>query len=128
MIQAYPPGAKFPKKRSVSSPNSPSAVALIAGAEVGHGNPALLATVDRGPSEPITTRPWNVPWFVSTASPRTRVAVVSTTSSEPSWTALSARAWSILSRRTVNPLNGIAKCLPFGVQIRITGVSISFMR
>src|SRR2546430_120961 len=63
MIHAYPPGARLPKNMSVASLKSPSAVALIAGAEMGHSSPTDFATVDRGPSEPTTTFPWNVPRF-----------------------------------------------------------------
>src|SRR5207245_126548 len=86
MIHAYPPGARLPKNMSVASLNSPSAVALMAGADTGHSRPTDFATVDRGPSDPMTTLPWNVPWFVSTSSPRTPWTVVSVMSSAPSCT------------------------------------------
>src|SRR5207249_1561589 len=42
------------------------------------------------PSEPITTFPWNVPWFVATSSPWTRTTVVSVMISAPSSTACAA--------------------------------------
>src|SRR5436309_3558072 len=128
MIHAYPPGARLPKNMSVASLKSPSAVALIAGAETGHSSPTDFATVDRGPSEPTTTFPWKVPRFVSTPSPRTRTTVVSVMSSAPSCTACAAIPWSILSRRTVKPRNGMSYRRPFGDQIRMTGVSISRTR
>src|SRR3989442_1095507 len=128
MIHAYPPGARLPKNISVASLKSPSAVALIAGAETGHSSPTDFATVDRGPSDPTTTFPWNVPRFVSTSSPRTRTTVVSVISSAPSCTACAAIPWSILSRRTVKPWNGMSYRRPFGDQIRMTGVSISRTR
>src|SRR5438094_1697003 len=128
MIHAYPPGARLPKNMSVASLKSPSAVALIAGAETGHSSPTDFATVDRGPSDPTTTFPWNVPRFVSTSSPRTRTTVVSVISSAPSCTACAAIPWSILSRRTVKPRNGMSYRRPFGDQIRMTGVSISRTR
>src|SRR6266511_2519570 len=52
MIQAYPPGARFPKNMSVAVPKLPSAVALIAGAETGHSRPTDFATVDRDRDDP----------------------------------------------------------------------------
>src|SRR2546427_555700 len=128
MIHAYPPGARLPKNMSVASLKSPSAAALIAGAETGHSSPTDFPTGDPGPSEPTTTFPWNVPRFVSTSSPRTRTTVVSVISSAPSCTACAAIPWSILSRRTVKPWNGMSYRRPIGDQIRMTGVSISRTR
>src|SRR5207247_9020983 len=125
---AAPAPARLPKNMAAASPQSPPAVALIAGAETGHSSPTDFATVDLGPSDPTTTFPWNVPWFVFTSSPRTRTTVVSVISSAPSWTAWAAMPWSILSRRTVNPWNGMSYRRPFGDQIRMIGVSTSRTR
>ena len=124
MIHAYPPGARFPKNRSVTESNSPSIVALIAGPETGHGRPTLRATVERGPSAPMTTLAGTSPWLVTTSGPsRTLWTAVSVRSSAPSATAWSAIAWSILSRRTVYPRKGTSQCRPAGLHSRRTSVS-----
>ena len=113
---------------SVESPNSPSAVALIAGADTGHSSPTDFATVERGPSDPMTTFARKTPRFVSTSSPWSRVTVVSVRISAPSSAACAAIPWSIRSRRTVKPRKGTSYRRPRGDQTRMTGVSTSRTR